>query len=570
MAPVIALDRVGRLPLYRQIYGGLRTAIVERLLRPGQRLPSTRALAVELGVSRIPVVEAFEQLLAEGYCETRTGCGTFVAASLPGGRLPGPGGERALARSGPGVGVARGGAVSSGAAVGGAPRSAAAGGAPGSASAGGARGSAAAGGAQGSGVRVGVEALGAAVDGPPGSGTVGGASAAAGAAPGLGAEGGLPDVPWFRGHGAFRMNHPAVERFPMRLWARLVAKHARNPKPRELLYGSPLGLAELREAIAEYLRTARSVRCEAAQIMVTSGSQQAIEIAARVLLDPGSAVWVEEPGYDGAHEPLRRVGARLVPVPVDREGLDVAAGMAIEPRARAAYLTPSHQYPLGFIMTAARRLQALAWARRSGAWILEDDYDSEYRYGHQPIAALQGLDRDARVVYIGTFSKVLFPALRVGYLAIPADLVDRFAAVRAAMDICPPSLVQAALADFLREGHFARHARKMRALYAERRGVLVAALRQQFGDRLEILGDQAGLHLVAAFRDGEAVDDGLLAATAARQGLWVMPLSSCYLGKPARRGVVLGYGGTDTRLIPEAVRRLRAVCLDQPAAALAP
>jgi len=475
MAPLIPLDRQDRMPLYRQIYGGLRTAIVERQLRPGQRLPSTRALAAELGVSRIPVLEAFEQLLAEGYCESRVGSGTFVAEALFGERSPGARGERALARPGPGL-----------------------------------------------------------------------------LAPGM-----VPSEPWYRGAGAFRMNHPDVARFPMSIWARLVAKHARNPPVQELYYGTALGLPGLREAVAEYLRTARAVRCEAEQIMITSGSMQAIEIAARVLLDPGSPVWVEEPGFGGAHEPLRRAGARLVPVPVDREGLDVAAGVAIEPRARAAYLTPSHQYPLGATMTAARRLQALAWAQSSGAWILEDDYDSEYRYGNQPIAALQGLDRDARVIYIGTFSKVLFPALRVGYIVIPADLVAQFAKVRAAMDICPPSLVQNALAELLREGHFARHVRKMRALYAERRSVLVAALQKQFGDRLELLGDQAGMHLVAAFRD--EVDDRLLAETAARQGLWAMPLSSCYLGPPARRGLVLGYGGTETALIPTGVRHLQAV-----------
>jgi GntR family transcriptional regulator/MocR family aminotransferase len=482
MAPVIPLDRQARMPLYRQIYGGLRTAIVDRLLRPGQRLPSTRALAVELGVSRIPVLEAFEQLLAEGYCESRVGCGTFVAAALPGERAASARGERALALSGP-------------------------------------------------------------------------ALVAHGMAPGSAAAAAPPREPWLRGAGAFRMNHPAVERFPVPIWARLVAKHARNPG--EMQYGTALGLPELREAVAEYLRTARAVRCEAEQIMITSGSQQAIAIAARVLLDPGSPVWVEEPGYGGAHEPLLRAGARLVPVPVDREGLDVAAGIAREPRARAAYLTPSHQYPLGATMTASRRLQALAWAQSSGAWILEDDYDSEYRYANQPIAALQGLDRDARVAYIGTFSKVLFPALRVGYLAIPADLTGRFAAVRAAMDICPPGLVQAALAELLGEGHFARHVRKMRALYAERRTVLVAALQKELGDRLEILGEQAGMHLVGAFQD--AVDDRLLAETAARQGLWAMPLSSCYLGPPARRGVVLGYGDTETRLIPAGVRHLRAV-----------
>lgn len=481
MAPLIPIDRSDRTPLHRQIYHGLRTAIVDRLLRPGQRLPSTRGLAAELGVSRNPVLNAFEQLLAEGYSETRLGRGTFVAEALPGERSASPRGKRVAQQPGPRL-IAGGTAASFDSAV---------------------------------------------------------------------------EAPWLEGVGAFRISQPAIEQFPVALWAKLVAKHARNPRPREMYYGTAVGLLELREAVAEYLRTSRAVRCEAEQIMITSGSQQALEIAARVLLDPGSAVWIEEPGHDEARAPLHRAGARLVPVPVDREGLVVEAGIAVEPRARAVYLTPSHQYPLGATMTAARRLQVLAWAESSGAWILEDDYDSEFRYGSQPIAALQGLDRDSRVVYIGTFSKVLFPSLRVGYMAIPADLVGRFATVRAAMDICPPGLAQNALADLLREGHFARHVRKMRTLYGQRRGVLVAALEREFGDRLEVLGDQAGMHLVAAFQG--PLDDRLVAETAARQRLWVMPLSSCYLGSPVRRGFVLGYGGTEARAIPAGVRRLRVV-----------
>jgi GntR family transcriptional regulator/MocR family aminotransferase len=200
--------------------------------------------------------------------------------------------------------------------------------------------------------------------------------------------------------------------------------------------------------------------------MAVSGSQQALEISARVLLDP---VWIEEPGYGGARDVLTIVGARLVPVPVDDQGLDVAAGIARCPRARAAYVTPSHQYPLGMAMTASRRLQLLEWAQRNGSWIIEDDYDSEYRYGSLPIASLQGLDRDSRVIYVGTFSKVLFPALRLGYIVIPVDLIRRFSAVREAMDIFPPTLNQAILADFIAEGHFARHIRRMRQIYGERR-----------------------------------------------------------------------------------------------------
>jgi GntR family transcriptional regulator / MocR family aminotransferase len=247
----------------------------------------------------------------------------------------------------------------------------------------------------------------------------------------------------------------------------------------------------------------------------------------------------------------------VVPVRVDAEGLDVEAAAARCPSPRAVYVTPSHQYPLGVTMSAGRRLQLLDWARRRGAWVLEDDYDSEYRYGSQPIAALQGLDRDARVVYIGTFSKVLFPSLRVGYLVVPPDLVPRFAAVRQAMDILSPTIPQAVLTDFLLEGHFGRHLRRMRQLYGARRDALVAALRDEIGDALQVQGDQAGVHLVATF--ARLVDDGQVALRAAQSGLWVMPLSSCYAGRPTRRGLVLGYGGAEADEMRDAVRRLRRV-----------
>src|SRR4029077_1135391 len=259
---------------------------------------------------------------------------------------------------------------------------------------------------------------------------------------------GLPlgrQEPWLQGWGPFRVSQIAVDHFPLKVWSSLVARHGRNPRPSQMLYGDPMGDLRFRETLAAYLRTSRGVRCEAGQILVTSGSQHGLTIASRVLLDPGDEVWVEEPGYPGARDALAIAGARLVPVPVDGEGLDVAAGGAVSPQARAAYVTPSHQYPLGATLTAARRLQLLDWARRSGPWILEDDYDSEYRYESQPIAALQGLDRDARVIYIGTFSKVLFPALRVGYPVVPADLVSRFAAMRAAIDDFPSVLYQAVL-----------------------------------------------------------------------------------------------------------------------------
>jgi GntR family transcriptional regulator/MocR family aminotransferase len=291
--------------------------------------------------------------------------------------------------------------------------------------------------------------------------------------------------------------------------------------------------------------------------MAVSGSQQALDLTARVLLGPGSPVWVEDPGYAGARDALRLRGARLVPVPVDAEGLNVAAGVERCRRAGAAYVTPSHQYPLGMTMSASRRLELLAWARKNGSWIIEDDYDSEYRYESLPISSLQGLDRDSRVVYIGTFSKVLFPALRLGYVAIPGDLVARFAAVRDATDIFPPIFSQVVAADFVAEGHFSRHLRRMRALYGERRSVLAAAIAEELGGVLSVTGGEAGMHLVAAFSGHDR--DRELSERAASLGLWAMPLSSCYLGKPRRRGFVLGFGGTDVPEIREGVRRLREV-----------
>jgi GntR family transcriptional regulator / MocR family aminotransferase len=246
-----------------------------------------------------------------------------------------------------------------------------------------------------------------------------------------------------------------------------------------------------------------------------------------------------------------------MPVPVDEEGLDIRAGIARHGPARAVYVTPSHQYPLGVTMSASRRLQLLEWARHSGAWILEDDYDSEYRYESPPVAALQGLDRDARVVYVGTFSKVLFPALRIGYLVVPPDLVPRFAAVRDAMDIFPPALFQAALGDFIAAGHFARHLRRTRQLYRERRSILAEALRKELGGSLEVLGEQAGVHLVARLKVRRSDREAVLQA--ARRGVWTMPLSACYLGPPTSQGLVLGYGGSSAAAIPAAVRRLRDV-----------
>ena len=258
----------------------------------------------------------------------------------------------------------------------------------------------------------------------------------------------------------------------------------------------------LREAIAEYLGAVRAVRCKPSQILVTTGSQQGLQLSAQVLLDANERVWIEEPGYPGARQALIMAGAKLVPVPVDHEGLNVAEGIRRARSAHAVYITPSHQYPLGVTMTATRRMLLLNWAARSGAWIIEDDYDSEYRLGGRPIPSLQGLDTGERVIYVGTFSKVMFPALRLGYVVVPEDLVDAFSAAREATDQFSSTLYQAVMTDFIREGHFARHIRRMRMLYLERRTALVEAIQNQMGDKLEVIGAEAGMHLVALLPPG--------------------------------------------------------------------
>lgn len=348
-----------------------------------------------------------------------------------------------------------------------------------------------------------------------------------------------------------------MNEFPNQIWSRLVVRHSRHPQTRAMHYGDPMGVLELREAIATYLRTARGVHCEAQQIMIVSGSQQALDLSARVLLDPESWIWMEEPGYRFARSALALHGCKIASIPVDYGGLDVAAGISICRHARAALVTPSHQYPLGVTMSASRRLQLLEWAQKEGAWIIEDDYDSEYRFDSMPVASLQGLDSNSRVIYVGTFSKVLFPSLRLGYVVIPPDLVERFVSVRITMDISPSRVAQVVLADFIREGHFSRHLRRTRLIYRERRSVLAECISKQLGFGVDITGVQAGIHLCLTLPKG--LNDREISTAAAAQKLWLLPLSSCYTVEVLRQGFVLGFGSTPAQEIPAAVRKLQAL-----------
>ncbi|MBI1734055.1 MAG: PLP-dependent aminotransferase family protein [Candidatus Rokubacteria bacterium] len=355
----------------------------------------------------------------------------------------------------------------------------------------------------------------------------------------------------------FRYGRPTVAEFPHAVWRRLLARHAR-PTAASMSYGPREGTPALREAIAAYLRRVRGVVCDAARVLVVNGSQQALDLAARVLLDPGDRVVLEEPHYQGARWAFHAAGARLVPVPVDGDGLDVAR-LARAPRARLAYVTPSHQFPTGVVMSLTRRLALLEWARANDAWVVEDDYDSEYRYGGRPIEAVQGLDRAGRVIYAGTLSKVLFPALRLGYLVLPPALVEPFRAAKWVTDRHSPTLEQEVLAEFIAEGHFERHLRRARTRHAARRAALLAALASHLGDRVEVVGANAGVHVLVWLRDVSARALPAVIAAAGRSGVGVYSIAPYFFRPPRRAGLILGYAPLTERQIREGIARLARV-----------
>ena len=488
--PPLSLDRGGTTPIYRQLYDWFRGAILAGQMRPGHQLPSTRTLASELKISRMPVLSAYEQLLAEGYLETFVGAGTRVAKSLPEDKLnsaswkAGEGLQQIVEKPAPRRMSRRGIALTQ-----------------------------------------------------------------------------QPAQSWLDNLGAFRVSLPALDHFPYGLWWKLVARHSRRTPPALMAYSDAIGYLPLRKAIAGYLGAMRAVRCDPSQILITTGSQQALQLSAQVLLDPKDPVWMEEPGYPSARHAFMSVGARLIPVPVDHDGMKVEEIIRRGPQARAVYITPSHQYPMGSTMSAARRMLLLNWAVRTGAWIIEDDYDSEYRFESRPIAALQGLDTDARVIYVGTFSKVIFPALRLGYLVVPKDLMPAFSAARDAADVFSATLYQAVLTDFFREGHFGRHIRRMRMLYMSRRRSLLKAIHTQTKDMFEVIGAEAGMHLVVLLPPG--MSDVTVARKAAQMGISATPLSTCYANQPARGGLILGYGGVNAHEIHNGIRRLRMCVQDR-------
>ena len=365
----------------------------------------------------------------------------------------------------------------------------------------------------------------------------------------------------------FRIGEPAADLFPERLWSHLHGRLARRDRGASLGYGTPGGDARLRAAIAAYARAARGVAAEAGQVILTRGAQQGLDLVARVVLEAGDKVWVEDPGYLAARALLSLGGASLVPVPVDEEGLVVAAGVRLAPRARLACVSPTHQFPLGATMSLSRRLALLAWAGRTGGWIVEDDFDSEFRYDGAPIPSLQGLDRAERVIYVGTFSKTVFPSLRMGYLIAPPALAEVLQRAQTLLDHMAPSLEQATLAEFIEGGWFARHVRRMRAEYRLRQEALLEGIREELHGVMHAAPAHTGMHVVAWFDDRE-IDDQAVAARARGAGVEVAPLSQYALKVKLPPALLLGFAAVAPSALRPALRLLRR-CVEQVSASSA-
>jgi GntR family transcriptional regulator/MocR family aminotransferase len=353
---------------------------------------------------------------------------------------------------------------------------------------------------------------------------------------------------------SFRYGRPAFDQFPIQIWRQLLSRHCRA-NPEWLDYATdPLGHKPLREAIARYLSRSRAVQCEPDQIMLTNGTQQALYLVMRLLIDPGDAIALEDPGYLSARRIFLSQGAKLVPIGVDRSGIVVKDLANYSSDIKLVYVTPSHQFPTGAILSLPRRLELLAWAQQTGALILEDDYDSEYRYGDRPIPALQGLDRSHSVIYIGTFSKVLFPSLRIGYLVLPPSLVSLFARAKWLSDRQLPLLEQQVLTDFIEQGYLERHIRQMRSLYDRRRQVIVQALKAYFGERATILGEKAGIHLMVRLQTH--LTDAEIIQRAAEVGVGMMSAQPHYLNASSTGEFIFGYSELTEQQLQEGIRRL--------------
>lgn len=482
----VQIDHAAPQPVSTQLCMALRELILTGGFQPGERLPASRTLAKDLGLSRTTVIEVFDRLTAEGLVESRTGSGTFISAALAANRPMPPSPRAAIAPA----------AASAGAPV---------------------------------------------------------LSAVMGqAVQRFGTRQRLPHVTR-----AFTTALPAFDAFPVAQWARISAKVLRGARDALMGYGDPNGSPQLRRAIAAHLRTNRGITCDADQLFIVGGAQQAFHLIAATLLNPGDRVWFENPGAIGARNSLIAAGAELVPVPVDAEGLSVEAGLRLSPQFRLAFVTPSHQQPLGCVMSLERRFALLQAAAQAGAWIIEDDYDGEFFFGGRPPPTLKSVDTTGLVLYVGTFSKSLFPALRLGYLLAPPQLVDTFRAIMSHFLQGVPSHTQAVVAEFIDEGLFAAHLRRMRALYQERHACLLAACGQHLGGLLDIVPTHGGLHTIARLPADRA--ETAVAQAAEQRQLSTSPIGRFAITPTTDNGLVLGFGSVPPMAIEAGVRVLQQV-----------
>lgn len=452
------LDPEAADPFYRQIYDRFRGAIANGVLKPGDRIPSARALTKELGLARGTIETAYSLLAAEGYIQARGQAGTVVTPDLK----------------------------------------------PGTAVAGSLR--------------------------PPNSGN-----------PAMSFR---PDTIL-----PFQMGLPALDAFPRKIWARLGARAVRAMQPADMVHPPVYGLPELRAQIAAYLQVSRGINCSPSQIFVTSGYRHTFELIAHALLKDGDSVWLENPGYPPTRDLLELMNIGAVPVPVDGDGMMVGEAIRLAPKARAAVVTPAHQSPLCVSLSLPRRLALLEWATRSQAWIIEDDYDGEYRYVSRPLPALKSLDRDGRVLYAGTFSKVLLPSVRLAYLVVPQPQVERFEAVSQVSTGGSPELTQAIVTAFITEGHFARHIQRMRKLYAERRAATAGGLASALGKHVRIDSQPGGMHLILRLQGGQSDRD--VVARMRSEGLYAEALSDWMMGEEEASALLVNFTNVDSQRTAE-------------------
>ncbi len=476
----VQIDPASSRPIGTQLYTSLRELMLSGAIATGVRLPATRTLAQDLGISRTTVIDAFERLLAEGLIISRVGSGTFVSDVLDVERPKPPAGtgNAMQPHKAPQLSRAMDLAIAR-----------------------------------------------------------------------FKHRERLPHRPR-----AFITALPAYDAFPMAQWARVAARHWRSAREDVMGYGEPYGYARLRGAIATHLRGNRGISCEKEQIFIVGGAQQAFYLIGAALLNPGDKVWFENPGAIGARNSLVACGADLVPVPVDQDGLQVDEAQRLSADFRLAFVTPSHQQPLGHIMSLERRFALLRAAERAGAWIIEDDYDGEFFFGRQPIATLKSVDQTGLVIYVGTFSKSLFPALRLGFMLVPPALIETFERISAAFIQGVPTSVQAIVAEFIEEGHFATHIRRMRGVYAERHAALLDEAHRRLAGLLEVAPTESGLHTIA--RLPQRISEHSATEAAAARGVIVSPIARFSISPTDNNGLVLGFGAVNPREIRDGVAKL--------------